>query len=193
MTVTAKLPPGVLLGVYLRKTLWLCDVLGMASDAKMGDVWLLRRHARRVVGVLCQRAVAGLAVHSGVHTFPFGFGNIWVASLAGFVARISDGPRGNLSEGVPTVIPILPKAFGKVRAPEDEEQDQADQEDPGHAKQVSNIFELDHSGPAKRPIRSNVCFYIASAHRTIGPNAHDFVRRVTEWPHPSQGIRSKKL
>lgn len=193
MTVAAKLPPGVLLGVYLRKTLWLRDVLGMASDAKMGNIWLLGRHARRVVGVLCQRAVAGLAVHVRVHTLPFGIRNIWVASLAGFVARISDWPRGNLSEGVPTVISILPKAFGKVRAAEDEEQDQADQEDPGHAKQMNNILELDHNGPVKRAIRSNVCFYIASAHRTIGPNAHDFVRRVTGWPHASQGIRGKEL
>jgi len=149
MTGVAELAAGVFLGVHLWETLRFGDVFGMAANAKVRDVGFLWSHAGRIVGMLGQRAVAGLAVDVGMDTFRFRISNIRVTALAGLVTGEGDGTRGNLREGVTPIVAVAPETFGNESTAKGEEQDEADEENGSHAKEVRDIFERNHrfSGP----------------------------------------------
>jgi len=145
VTGVAKLPAGMFLSVYLRKALGFGPVFGVTAYAKLSDVWLLWGEAGGVIGVFCERAVTGFAVHMGVPAFGFGIGHVRVTSFAGFMASVRDGTRGNFGDGVATVMAVAPETFGDESTAEDQEQDQAEEENGGHAKQVGDVLKLDHS------------------------------------------------
>jgi hypothetical protein len=144
MADVAELAAGVLLGIDLRESLGLGDILGMAADAEMGHIWLLRRQALGIVGVLCERTMTGFAVDADVNAFGFGVGHVRVAPIACFMARVGDGARCDFGESVPPEVAITPKALGDESAAKDEEEDQADEEDCGHAEEMGDVLQLDH-------------------------------------------------
>ena len=145
MAGVAKLPPGVFLSVYLRKALGLGNIFGVTTNAKMGDVRLLRGQACGVIGVLGERPVAGFTVDVGVNAFGFGVGDIGMAAFAGLVAGVSKGTRRDLADGVTTVVTIAPETFRNEGAAKDQEEDQTQDENTGHTEQVGDVLKLNHS------------------------------------------------
>jgi len=133
MAGVAELPARMFLGVDLREPHRLSDIFGMATNAKVSDIRLLRRNATGIVGVLCQGAMAGLAVHVSVHTLRFGIGDTRMAPFTGLVAGVNDGPRSDFRYGIPAKMTIAPEALGNEGAAKDEEEEQADEENRGHA------------------------------------------------------------
>lgn len=179
MAGVAELAAGMLLGVDLREALRLGDVFGVAADAEMGDVGFLRLHARGVVGVLGERAVAGLTVDVDVRAFRFGIGDVGMAGFAGVMAGINDGTCGDFGDGVAAKMAIAAKAFGNEGTTEDKEKNHADSEDGGHAKEMVDVLQFEHEVPATPQNGSHVRSYNAGEHRTTGHRSHSSVIQVT--------------
>ena len=139
------MPPGVFLSVYLRKALGLGNIFGVTTNAKMGDVRLLRGQAGGVVGMLGERPMARFAVDVGMDAFRFGIGDIGMAALAGLVAGVSNGARRDFGDGVATVVAIAPETFRNEGAAKNQEQDHSQEENTSHAKQVSDVLKPNHS------------------------------------------------
>ena len=70
----------------------------------------------RVVGMLCQRTMAGFAIHLRVHAAPLHFLDVGVAGLASLMAGVVDRMGGNLRDGSSAVVSILPKASRNKKA-----------------------------------------------------------------------------
>ena len=144
MAGIARLTSGMLLGVDLRKALGLGDIFGMAADAETGDIGLLRRHAHGIFGMFCERAMAGFTVDASMHAFCLGIGNIGMAAFARLVAGVNDGPRADFRNRIAAKVAVAAKAFRHERTAEDEEKKQSDDENRGHAKEMSDVSHLNH-------------------------------------------------
>lgn len=84
---------GVSGGVDLREPLGSRGAGSVAANAQGRDVWLAGVNGR-VLRVLFQWAVAGLAVYSGVFAGHLGLKDVAVAGLTGLMAREVKRPIG---------------------------------------------------------------------------------------------------
>src|ERR1039457_5635067 len=91
MALVAGHAAGVLDGDNLRKRLRLCRVLLVASDAERGHRGQLRNVRARVVSVLCQRSVAGLAGHVSMFAASADLAFLIVAQYAGALPGVGHG------------------------------------------------------------------------------------------------------
>ena len=66
--------------------------------------------------MLGQRAMTGFAVDLRVHAALFHLVNVGVAGLTGLMTGEVDGAGGDLGDGVPAVVAVLPKTFGNEKA-----------------------------------------------------------------------------
>ena len=140
MTGVAELAAGMFLGIHLREVLWLGDIFGMAANAQMYDIGLFWFETGGIVSVLGERPVAGLAVDLSVDTVSFGVGYIGVTALADLVTGIGDRARSDLRQGVAPVVTVLAKTLREESAAQDDKENQANEENRGHAKQMRDVF-----------------------------------------------------
>lgn len=145
MTGVAELAAGMFLGINLWEALRLGDIFGMAANAKVCDVGLFRPEIRGIVGVFGERPVAGLTVDLNVSTVSFAVGHVGVTALAGLVTGVGDRARGDFRQGVAPIVTVLAKTFGEESAAQDDKENQANEENRGHAKQMRDVFERNHS------------------------------------------------
>ena len=103
--------------------------------------------------------MTGFAVDVDVHAFGFGVGHVRVAPFAASMACVDDGARGDFGESVPPEVAITPKALGDESVAKDEEEDQADEEDCGHAEEMGDVLQLDHKH-ARQPQKYRAFVYI---------------------------------
>ena len=140
MTGVAELAAGMFLGIHLREVLWLGDIFGMAANAQMYDIGLFWFETGGIVGMFGERPVACLAVDRSVDTVSFGVGDVGVTALADLVTGIGDRARSDLRQGVAPVMTVLAKTLREESAAQDDKENQANEENRGHAKQMRDVF-----------------------------------------------------
>lgn len=155
VTGLAGYPAGVLIGIDLRKIFGSCSAGGVAADAKCGGVGLAGIDRRGIVGVLCQRSVAGLAVHPRVFPGAFCLRNVGVAAFAGLVPREADGVCRNLRNGGSAIVPILPEAARDDKTADRQKRQGSHCEQPGQTKEMACIPEHALELPPIRDIPVN--------------------------------------
>ena len=150
MTGLAGDAVGMFGGIHLRKVFGPGGTGCMAAHAEHGGIGLARIDGW-IVGVFCERAVAGLAVHVGVFAGAFCLGNIAVAGFAGLMAGEMDGMSGDFGDGRAAVVSILAEAAGNDEAADEKKSESADSEQTSKAEEMPGISELAHD-----PILLNV-------------------------------------
>jgi len=141
---------------HLRKSLRLGDIGLVAADAQYRHVnfgWLKRGGVVRVfregtmtrlAGDPCMDALALQVVHISVATF------------ASQVSREYHGTRCRIRYGCATIEAVLTEAARHKDSAQDQEQDDPDHEDRGHAEKVPSIFEICHRCSREYPIRLSI-------------------------------------
>lgn len=94
--------------------------------------------------MFCQRAVAGLAVHTLVCSLAFNLEHIGMAKLARLVSRKRHRSGGDFLDGVSPVVTILAKARWHENCPCKDDREGPDSKNEGKAKQVFGVFEFTH-------------------------------------------------
>lgn len=120
---------GVICTGYLRERVRLSTIGFMAACADYSSVRLLWPHRSRVISVFGLWSMAHFAVQSSMFSQLFLIDNFGVAVLANLVPCIGDRARCQLSDGVATVVPILPERFRHDRSAQDYKGDQRDEHD----------------------------------------------------------------
>ncbi len=144
---------GVIGGNYLRKTLGLCRIRLMAADAEHGRIELWGSYGSRIVRVLGQRPVTGLAIHVRVLAIFFLFEDVGMAGFAGLVPGEVHRPGRDFRQCIAPIVPILAETFGDQKSAEDQKQENACDEDSGQSKKMSRILKNIHGMlSAKRPL-----------------------------------------
>ncbi len=95
----------------LRKALRLSAVGFVAAGTHNGRVELRRDYGRRIVGMLGLRTVARLARNHHMLALFLLLNNVGMAGLANIVAGEGHGARGDLRNGIATIVPILAKTM----------------------------------------------------------------------------------
>ena len=131
-------------GNHLRKALRLRCVRLMAADTQYSRIELFGGHGSRIVRVLGQRSVAGLAVNVRVLAIFFLFQDVGMAPFAGLVSRKIHWPRGDFRQCGAAIVPILSETFWNQKSPEDQKQEDARNEDSCQSKKMSRILEGIH-------------------------------------------------
>ena len=134
----------------------------MASSAEDGGIELWRSDAGRVFRVLHLRAMARFASNPGVTTGLFQIKNVTVAGFTDFVASKGNGLGHDFLQSVAPKVAVLAKALGNEEVPENKEEDEARQENGGHAKKVRQVFGLNHSGKRPRYFERSFIFRVCS-------------------------------
>lgn len=131
----------MVLGVNLRKTLRLGRIRFMAAHAQCGNVGLLRFVPVRIVCVLGERAMAGLASH--VRVFPLAtlLGDFIMADRASSLAGERNWPSPNLTERCTAVVAILREAWWYDKMPDQQERYNREREGRGKPEQVFRLFQ----------------------------------------------------
>ena len=132
-------PAGVLHRVDLRETAWFGGAGRMAANAQHGCVDLVRLDGW-VVRVLCQRTVAGLAVHVLVLARLLRLRNVGMAGLAGLVAGVVQRAGGNLADGRPAVVAVLSEALRHNEVPHHKKDRERHHEEKRKAEEMSSIL-----------------------------------------------------
>ena len=102
---------GVVRGTTWGKPLGLAALAAWQRDAENGCIQLWRVAPTRIVGVLGQRPMTGLAVHLRVLAALLHCRDVGVAGLASLMAREVDWTSGNLGDGVSAIVTVLSKAL----------------------------------------------------------------------------------
>ncbi len=175
----ARLTAGMFSGVHLGEALRLGDIFGVAADAELSDIGKLRGDAGGIVGMFGKGTMAGFAIDMGVDAFGLGVRFFGMAAFAGLMASVTKGMGSDFGDGVAPEVAIAAEALGDEGAAEDEEENEAGEENPGHAEEVGDVLEFDHSAPGKTGPRANVRLYSAGGHRTTVQKSRAFVMVVT--------------
>lgn len=122
VTGFASLTAGVLRANHLRKRLGLGDVLFMAANAENFCVRQLRNHRTGIIGMLCKRPMAGLAVHARMFARFLYIQHFGVALLTGLVAGKNYRLGTEFGQRVSPVVAILSKALGDEVRPYQQKQ-----------------------------------------------------------------------
>lgn len=131
-------------GDDLRKVFGLSAVRLMATDAENGGIELWRQDRTRILGMFCQRTVAGFAVHACMFSLVLHANNIRVAGLAGLVSGKPDWLGGNFHDGISAIVAIFAKALRYQGCPQEDKGDDRDREDHGDTQQMLDILERVH-------------------------------------------------
>ena len=67
-----------------------------------------------------------------------------MTTFAGVVTSVNDGARGDFGKGIAAKMAVTAEALRDERAAKDEDKNQADGKDCGHAKEMGNVLQLDH-------------------------------------------------
>ena len=137
---------GVVGGSDLRETFRLGRVRFVALYTEHRRVELGRLHRGRIVGMLGERAVAGLTIDVRVLAVLFLVEDVGMAGLTSLMAREVDGAGSDLGHRGPAVVPVLSKTFWNQESADDQEQEDARDKYRGQSEKVSGIFESLHSG-----------------------------------------------
>ena len=168
MTRVAHQPSGVLSRNHLRKRFRLRGAGGVTLRAENRRIRLHRHQRSRIVGVFGQRAVARLAVHSGVFALSLGLSDFTVAQLASLMAGVSDGERGNFGDRIAAIMPVLAEAARQRKgANRQEEQCSYDE----YAREAEQMFGVLHTRALRcnfEPVRFALHYHRES--RTGAPN-----------------------
>jgi hypothetical protein len=132
-------------GNNLREGLGLRRIRLMAADAEYGRIEFFGGHGSRIVRVLCQRSVAGLAIHMRVLAILLFFQDVGMAAFASLVPREIHWPGRDFRQCVAPIVSILSETFWDQKPPENQEQEDARDEDSGQSKKMSRILEGIHS------------------------------------------------
>jgi hypothetical protein len=139
MALIADHAAGMLGCNHLREGPRLGSVLFVAAPAEIGDVGQLGNVPRRVVRMLCQRAMARFAgdvsVLAGCPRLGFGI----MTDNAGILPCVRDGPLPHHGQGAGTIVAVLSKGFGDDRAAQYQKGGQASQQNQGRPNQMTCI------------------------------------------------------
>lgn len=102
----------VLLRDDLREVFGPGAVHFVAAYAQKGSIQFWRRDGAGIVGMLRQRAMAGLAVHRYMLAFALHRGDIRVASLASPVSSENNRLRGYFRDGISAIVAIFAETAG---------------------------------------------------------------------------------
>jgi|SRR5579863_2528613 len=137
----AQRPLRMVLGVNLRKALRLGWIRLMAPNAQRGHVRLLRLVPVRIVGVLCEGAMAGLARYLCVLPLAALLSDVIVANRASGLARERDGPRPNLAERCAAIMAVLLEGGRHDEMPNHQEGRDPERKDNHGPDQVLRLFQ----------------------------------------------------
>ena len=125
----------------MRKALRLGWIRLMAPNAQRGYVRLPRLVPVRIVGVLCEGAMARLARHLCVLPLAALLGDVIVADRASGLARERDWPRPNLAEGCAAIMAVLLEGGGHDEIPNHQEGRDPERKDNHEPNQVLRLFQ----------------------------------------------------
>lgn len=108
----------------------------VASSAEHGGIELRWSDGSGVFRVLHLRAMARFASNPGVTTGLFQIQNVTVAGFADFVASKGNRLGHDLLQSVTPKVAVLAKALRNEDASENKEENEAQEENGGHAKKV---------------------------------------------------------
>jgi len=117
-------PSGMIRRGYLRKALRFGAVGLVAAGTHDGCVQFLGLHGSRVVGVLGQGPVAGLASDNHMLAKFFLIHDVGMAALAGVVPGKRNRPGRDLTDCRASIVAVLPKAARYDRSPQNDESHQ---------------------------------------------------------------------
>ncbi len=137
-------PIGVIGGNYLRKGLRLCRIGLMAADAEHGRIELWGSYGSRIVRVLGQRTMTGLAIHVRVLAVLLLFEDVGMAGFARLVPGEVHRPSRDFRQSIAPIVPILAETFWDQKSAEDQKQENARDEDSCQSKKMSRILESIH-------------------------------------------------
>src|ERR1035438_4604440 len=160
MALVAGHAAGVLGGDHLRKCLGLRRVLLVAPDAERGDRGQFRNVRARVVGMLCQRSVTGLAGNVSVFAAGADLAFLVVAQYAGALPGVGHGMLPDGGQRAGTEMAVLAESLGNHGAANHHKETQTGQQHDCRPNQMSRIpDELLHSNP---PVAPNA--YVGAQH-----------------------------
>ncbi|MGA8144051.1 MAG: hypothetical protein WB987_09210 [Candidatus Acidiferrales bacterium] len=118
----------------------------MTFDAQQSRIEFGWNRARRVVHMLSQGPVAGLAGHADMLPSPFFLENVTVTGFAR--AMTCEGHRlgGDLGNRISAIMSILAKAAGNKHCAQNREHRNPSQEHRCYSEKMFGIFETLHSG-----------------------------------------------
>lgn len=151
MTDVAGQPRRMVGGMNLGEIHRLRVVRLMAPNAEHGGIELRGSGTGGIFCVLGLRSMTRFTGHPGMAPCLFQIQNVAVTGFADFVASKGNRLGHDFLQGVAPKVAVLAKALRDENASEHKEEDEAHQENGGHAKKVREVFGLNHScgGPTK--------------------------------------------
>ena len=119
----------------------------MAARADHRGIGQLRHHGSRILDVLGERAVAGLAVDARVLARLLHGHLVAVAVFTGLVTGIVHWFGGKLGQRIAAIVAILSKALGNKVCPNQNEHQQHHREHYRQPDQMFGILEFSHAHP----------------------------------------------
>src|SRR5215467_13078994 len=102
-----------------------------------------------------------------------------MTTFAGVVTSVNDGARGDFGKSITAKMAVTAEALRDERVAKDEDKNQANGKDCGHAKEMGNVLQLAHKCACQPRNVSNARSYNAGEHRTTGHGSRICVMKVT--------------
>lgn len=123
-------PVRVIGGIDLRKLLGLGRTRRVTPRAKYCRIQLHRCYRRRIVGVLCQRPVARLAIHVRMLALALHIEHVAMAGFAGLMTGKLHRTGRNLTDRIAAIVAVLSEAFGNHVTSDDKKDNEGENKEP---------------------------------------------------------------